>query len=409
MSNNSSWCYNQQDKGCYTQQGSGRRLIYITKLQPMRNQTSFRLTSTLLPTDLTATTTQVINKVDSNGDKFYPTFTEETVVLTNDDRTIMETTRATCSNWTLTFTKRGLSDDDTETQVANRKLTWNPWTLAFITAWAWDFLDKDDDIVWWWDQIYTWDMESRGKATYKGRLITEKWVEYPHFDSLEDLQAYSSPFGWMFAVVDSNWELYRYNAVTGQWDVITTNEPTNPELATEEVIWIARHATSWEISSKKEIWDDWAYLFISPKVLSESIYKRLFYDYWAGSSSSNTIRDAWESATLTFDNTDSDTSKFLVVEYRDIYWWWSCKTVFQIENAEYWYWPVKMDDSSIPICYTNVWGTNYYPIMEIDRKVVIVCPQFGRCKMTLTNDWSWSAPISISSNSIRITKVFKFS
>ena len=55
----------------------------------MRNQTSFRLTTTLLPTDTTAKTTTVINKVDSNGDKFYPTFTEETVVLTNDDRTVL--------------------------------------------------------------------------------------------------------------------------------------------------------------------------------------------------------------------------------------------------------------------------------------------------------------------------------
>ena len=64
----------------------------------MRNQTSFRLTTTLLPTDMTAKTTQVINKVDSDGNKFYPTFSEETVVLTNDDRTIMETTRASCSN-----------------------------------------------------------------------------------------------------------------------------------------------------------------------------------------------------------------------------------------------------------------------------------------------------------------------
>ena len=92
----------------------------------MRNQTSFRLTTTLLPTDTTAKTTTVINKVDSNGDKFYPTFTEETVVLTNDDRTVMETTRAICTDGALTFTKRGLSDDDSETQVPNRKLTWNP-------------------------------------------------------------------------------------------------------------------------------------------------------------------------------------------------------------------------------------------------------------------------------------------
>ena len=92
----------------------------------MRNQTSFRLTTTLLPTDTSAKTTDVINKVDSCGCKFKPNFTEETVVLTNDDRTVMETTRAYSCNGSLCFTKRGLSDDVTETEVANRKLTWNP-------------------------------------------------------------------------------------------------------------------------------------------------------------------------------------------------------------------------------------------------------------------------------------------
>ena len=64
----------------------------------MRNQTSFRLTTTLLPTGDEAKTTTVINKLDANGEKFYPTFTEETVVITNDDRTVIETTRATCNN-----------------------------------------------------------------------------------------------------------------------------------------------------------------------------------------------------------------------------------------------------------------------------------------------------------------------
>lgn len=188
----------------------------------MRNQTSFRLTTTLLPTDTTAKTTQVINKVDSEGEKFYPTFTEETVVLTNDDRTVMETTRATCTNWVLTFVKRGLSDDNTEEQVANRKLSRNPWTLCFITAGAWDWIDKDDDIEWTGKQTYTGEMESTNKATYKWQLITEKWVKYPSFATVEELNSYADPFGWMFATVDSTWELYRYNAVTEQWDLVST-------------------------------------------------------------------------------------------------------------------------------------------------------------------------------------------
>ena len=226
----------------------------------MKNQYSFRLTTTLLPTDTTAKTTDVINKVDANWDKFKPTFTEETVVITNDDRTIIETTRATCTNWVLSFTKRGLSDDNTETSIANRKLTWNPWSLCFVTAGAWDRIDTDDDIVWAGKQTYTDDMESRGKATYKGRLITEKWVEYPHFNTLADLEAYSSPFGWMFAVVDSSGELYRYNAVSEEWSVVTTATPVLPEQADDETIWSVRVATDAEFGAGTETWSQWEYL-----------------------------------------------------------------------------------------------------------------------------------------------------
>lgn len=215
----------------------------------MRNQTSFRLTTTLLPSDTTAKTTTVINKVDANGNKFYPTFTEETVVITNDDRTVMETTRAVCTDWVLTFVKRGLSDDNSETPVDNRKLTWNPWSLCFITAGAGDWIDKDDDITWTWDQTYTGDLVSTGSATYRGALITEKWVKYPHFDNVAALEAYSDPFGWMFAVVDSTWELYRYNAVTEEWSVVESSTPTNPEMASTTTIWTVRVATDAEFTA----------------------------------------------------------------------------------------------------------------------------------------------------------------
>lgn len=92
----------------------------------MLNQTSFRLKTTLLPSDNTGITTQVINKVNENGERFFPTFSQETLVLTNEDRTVMETTKASCINGQLTFHKRGLSDDQSETIIEKRKLQWNP-------------------------------------------------------------------------------------------------------------------------------------------------------------------------------------------------------------------------------------------------------------------------------------------
>ena len=107
-------------------------------------------------------------------------------------------------------------------------------------------------------------MTAKWKATYKWRLITEKWVEYPHFDNVAALEAYASPFGWMFAVVDSSGELYRYNAVTEEWSVVTTSTPTNPEMADDETIWTVRIATAAEFAAWTDTGSQWEYLVATP-------------------------------------------------------------------------------------------------------------------------------------------------
>lgn len=258
----------------------------------MRNQTSFRLTTTLLPWDMTAKTTTVINKLDSNGEKFYPSFTEETVVLTNDDRTVMETTRAICTDWALTFIKRWLSDAVdpvtwVETEIPSRKLTWNPWSLAFITASAGDFIDKDDSITWTGNQIYTGNLTSTWSATYNWLLTTNKWVKYPSFENLEALEAYNDPFPWMFAVLESDWELYRYNAVTEEWSVVTTSEPTNPPQASTTTIWTVRGATSAEFAAWTATGSQWELLVATPAQI-QSITPEVNVDIFPLDSTSST-------------------------------------------------------------------------------------------------------------------------
>lgn len=281
----------------------------------MRNQTSFRLTTTLLPSDTTAKTTTVINKVDSDGNKFYPTFTEETVVITNDDRTVMETTRAVCTDWALTFVKRWLSDDGSETPVENRKLTWNPWSLCFITAWAGDWIDKDDDIVWTGDQTYTGDMESRWKATYRWELITEKWVKYPHFDNVAALEAYAEPFGWMFAVVDSTWELYRYNAVTEERALIESSQPANPEMADDETIWTVRIATDAEFAAWTDTGSQWEYLVPTPSQV-QSVTPENNLHITNVNLESTRISESWATASITY---QIPKAWFLKIQWKDYF------------------------------------------------------------------------------------------
>lgn len=333
----------------------------------MKNQYSFRLTTTLLPTDTTAKVTQVINKVDAQGNKFYPTFTEETVVITNDDRTIMETTRAVCTNGSITFTKRWLPDDGSLEPVDNRKLTWNPWSLLFITLWASDIIDRDDDMVWQWDQTYLW------KAEYKWRLVTEKGVEYPHFDSLEDLQAYWTPFGWMFAVVDASWELYRYNDVTEEWGVVTTNEPTNPEMADEDTIWTVRVATDAEFNAGTEQWENDEYLMATvPQVKSmtpkfkytalNNLYKQENTQWWF---------------TFSF---DLDYDGWIIVQWSDVYENWDLAIYLRRPNNElsnFWNTP-KMDlNQVVPSSWTQV----------VQRIEYITCKKWTN-KLQIINNYS---------------------
>lgn len=267
----------------------------------MRNQTSFRLTTTVLPTDKwadhKAKVTQVINKVNESGEKYYPTFTEETVVLTNDDRTIMETVRAVCNNWVMEFVKRWLNDTEDATEWQNRALTWNPWTLCFITAWASDWIDKDDDITWTGDQTYTGDLYSTGSATYRGRLITEKWVQYPDFDSLAELEAYSDPFPWMFAVLNSNGELYRYNGLSEQRDVVTTSTPAIPEQASTVAIWTVRGATDAEFTAWTGTGSQWELLVATPAQIQANLGVK--FELFTLTSTSDTttgqaVLDCWK-------------------------------------------------------------------------------------------------------------------
>ena len=109
----------------------------------MLNQTSFRLASTLSPSSMTWKVTMVINKKNNNGESYYPSFVNETVVLTNEYWTVIETTKASCDgSWNITFTARWLSDDYTETSVSSKILSWNPWTICFVTAWAGDLVTR---------------------------------------------------------------------------------------------------------------------------------------------------------------------------------------------------------------------------------------------------------------------------
>lgn len=113
--------------------------------QNMRNQWSWRTKSRLKAIDNTVKISQVIGKKDNFWQPFYPSFTNTTVVLVSEDKKTFETTKATADwLWNITFLKRWLADDWTDTEVSAFKRAWMPWTLMYVTFGSEDYENKAD-------------------------------------------------------------------------------------------------------------------------------------------------------------------------------------------------------------------------------------------------------------------------
>lgn len=134
----------------------------------MRNQWSFRTKSRLKVIDNSVKVSQVIGKKDSNWQPFYPSFTNTTVVLVSEDKRTYETTKAT-ADWlgNITFLKRWLADDWTDTEVAKFKKAWMPWTLMYVTIASEDIENKQDTLTAWCNITIYWNVISAIDTTYQ--------------------------------------------------------------------------------------------------------------------------------------------------------------------------------------------------------------------------------------------------
>ena len=181
----------------------------------MRNQWSFRTKSRLKVVDNSVKISQVIGKKNSSWQPFYPSFTNTTVVLVSEDKRTYETTKATADgNGNLTFLKRWLSDDGTDTEVASFKKAWMPWTLAFVTIASEDY-DKKADIS--------------SVPTKTSDLINDSWFID---NTVNDLVNYTKTSG-LWAVATSNDYNDLYNKLTA-WANISID--WNNEISATDTI-----------------------------------------------------------------------------------------------------------------------------------------------------------------------------
>lgn len=227
----------------------------------MKSLYQFRLLDELKASDSQVRVSDLIGRKEENWGSKKVAFKNETVVLHNGDGSSFELTFCSVANWIMTLHKRWLDENNPPTEKPHNKKTWWSGTKCYITASAEDFIDKDDDNIRTGRQTYTWELVSRGWATYEGKLITKWGIEFPTFESLDTLKKYPTPFPWMQAIVSWDGETYKYNALKKEWTMITTSTPATPALASKESPGIIRVATSNELYKQKtDQWTDGAFL-----------------------------------------------------------------------------------------------------------------------------------------------------
>ena len=154
-------------------------------------------------------------------------------------------------------------------------------------------------------------------------------------DTVDELNAYAYPYAWMFAVVNATGELYRYNAVTEEWSLVSTAE------ISEEIIEFIRDVMDWfsmpYISQEVMVWERYTAsdnVFIQYTPLLDNC--KMWLPVW----------DANARKQIHIQRVSSGTdSKQLKLKMRKV-WSPTTKVVVEIKkgtvvndtNEDYWYW-----------------------------------------------------------------------
>jgi len=122
----------------------------------MQSNTSFRLTGILKISDSVITISQV------REDGRIASFTDESLLIQNEDGTIIERCVGTAKDGVLTLSKRGLDYSESKLEELSNKLERRPWSLVSIVMFASDLLDKEWAGPWSTqtvpsNNVYTWE------------------------------------------------------------------------------------------------------------------------------------------------------------------------------------------------------------------------------------------------------------
>lgn len=262
-----------------------------------QNLVTFRLTWTL---SISWSSVTISNDILRNT---AIAITDASIVLTNEAKTSFELVVWTIATWTLTLSKRWVTQAQTLTEDANLKKEWRPWTIGYVTLFSSDTLDID--VAWWLatiknDITFTWDNTFSWTNDFDAWVTINDTFKIPTFaDTTARDAVYTAPVSWDKCIITGTWEQYYDGWI---WNTLWVWTPT-PD-ATQTVSGKIELATDAEVTAWTATWWTWASLVLTPVQQKKSISLKASatnVDFWA--TDEFVFNDWWTDKRITKDET----------------------------------------------------------------------------------------------------------
>lgn len=162
----------------------------------------------------------------------------------------------TATLWTATIVKRWITQGNPLATDVWLQKQWADWTIAYVTALAYDIIDKQWDTMEW-------------PLTFQPLSTAERTALTPSNGSI---------------VYDTDlWVLYQF--IWGAWASFASW--TTP-FASATVAWKVEIATQWEVDAWTDTWGSWAIVSVIPSTFNTGITNKLASQAEAEAGASNT-------------------------------------------------------------------------------------------------------------------------
>lgn len=194
--------------------------------------------------------------------------TDARMVIRNRNATQIERVVWSAAWGTLTLSKRGLTQADTEVEDAALKKEWGEWDIVYVTILAPQLADRLESNVWYDYNEFEGGLSGWEFATTAAR-DTALWGDW----------VATNPYTGVYVVAE--WLFYNYNLSTAQRESVDTGTAT--PNASPTVSWSVEIPTTAQVTAGDDTGETWAYLAVTPELLAAQI-QSWSYLYWV---------DAW--------------------------------------------------------------------------------------------------------------------